>query len=60
MLMYNDEQIPVLIIDYQKNKYMATDLHGACMLPTTYELGKSQEYAELVKDESSSRAIYRE
>lgn len=60
ILIYNDEQEPFLITDYQKNKYMSYDKYGSCLLPTTYELAKSEEYASLVKDESSPRAIYKE
>lgn len=39
---------------------MSYDKYGSCLLPTTYELAKSEEYASLVKDESSPRAIYKE
>lgn len=60
MLMYNDNMKAITIKDYQKNKFVSYETKGACMLPTTYELGKSEEYAELVLDESSPRAIYKE
>lgn len=60
MMMYNDEMIPITIEDYQKNKYLSREKYGSCLVPTTYELGMANEYAELVKDESSPRAIYKE
>lgn len=60
MLMYNDDMEQVTIIDYKKNKYVSREKFGSCMLPTTYELGKAEEYALLVKDESSPRAFYKE
>ena len=60
ILMYNDEQRPIIIEDCQKNKFMSNERIGACIIPTTYELAKSEEYATLVKDESSPRAIYKE
>ena len=60
MLMYNDDMCSFKIEDYQKNKYVSHETYGACLLPTTYELGKANDYAELVKNESSPRAIYKE
>ena len=60
MLIYNDDMCSFKIEDYQKNKYVSHETYGACLLPTTYELGKANDYAELVKNESSPRAIYKE
>jgi len=60
MMMYNDDMYQIKIEDYQKNKYVSHEKYGSCLLPTTYELGKANDYAELVKDESSPRAIYKE
>ena len=48
------------IEDYQGNIEHFSDKYGCCLVPTTYELGKSEEYAELISDESSKRAIYKE
>ena len=59
-LIYLDEQIENEVIDYQGNKYINTDKTGCCLIPCSYELGKSLEYANLISDESSKRAIYKE
>ena len=58
-LAYNDNQKEVTFTDYLGNSYTVTDKSGVCMLPTTYELGKSLEYTELVADNSTERAKYR-
>ena len=47
-LAYNDNQIPVTITDYLGNTYEVNDKSGICMLPTTYKLGKAEDYAELI------------
>ena len=59
-LIYIDEQEPHEIIDYQGNHYINTDKTGICLIPCSYVLGKSLDYAELISEESSQRAIYRE
>ena len=59
MILYNDNQIDYNFRDYQGNFYSASYKYGSCILPTTYELGKSQDYQNLLSDESSKRAIYR-
>ena len=60
MLQYNDSQVPVELTDYQGYKFTVTDKSGCCILPDTYTLGKSLEYARLISDDSSKRAIYKE
>ena len=60
LLIYTDEQEPVEIEDYLGNKEIVNDVSGCCILPTTYILGKSQEYEHLLSDESAKRAIYNE
>ena len=50
----------IKIKDYLGTEYEATDKTGCCLLPTTYVLGKSLEYANLISDESSNRARYKE
>ena len=60
MLMYNDEQESFMLTDYLGQKYEVTDKHGICFVPATYTLGKSLEYAELIDDNSSSRAKFKE
>ena len=57
-LAYNDNQIPVTITDYLGNSYEVTDKSGICMLPTTYKLGKAEDYADLI-DTSTERAKFK-
>ena len=56
--MYNDFQDDVELTDYLGNTELIEQGSGACLLPTTYVLGKSEEYADLI-DWSSNRSIYR-
>ena len=59
-LEYNDKQIPIILTDYLGNEELVTDRSGCCLLPTSYTLGKSLEYASLISDNSSARAKYNE
>lgn len=59
MLAYNDHQRPIDIIDYKGVKYKVTDRTGVCLLPTTYKLGKALEYADLLTDNTSTRAKFK-
>ena len=59
-LIYLDEQQENDIVDYQGNKYTNTDKTGCCLVPCSYVLGKAFDYANLLTDESSKRAIYKE
>lgn len=59
-LFYNENQIPVTIHDYLGNEYQVSDKTGIAMVPTSYTLGKALDYAHLISDESSRRAIYKE
>ena len=59
-LIYIDEQKENKIIDYQGNKYINTDKTGCCLIPCSYILGKAIDYANLISDESSKRAIFKE
>lgn len=60
MVLYNDEMIDFDMVDFQGHMEHLTNRFGSTILPTTYVLGKALEYAELLTDESSKRAIYRE
>ena len=60
LLMYCENQEAITIEDYQKNKYTVYDRSGCCLVPTTYVLGKALEYCELLSDDSSKRAVYKE
>lgn len=59
MVMYNDNQKPFDLLDYMGIKYKVDDPTGICLVPTTYELGKSLEYANLLTDNSSKRALFK-
>ena len=60
MLIYNDNQYDFEIIDYQGNIDFIKQPSGACIVPATYELNKSDEYASFLNDESEARAIFKE
>lgn len=59
-LYYCENQEPFNLVDFQGNECLVTDKTGCCLVPATYELGKSLEYATLLNDASSDRAIYNE
>lgn len=59
MIMYNDSQLPFALLDYKGVKYEVKDKTGCCILPTTYELGKSLEYANLLTENSTQRAKFK-
>ena len=46
--------------DYKGKKAIVKDKSGCSLIPTTYVLGRSLEYASLISDNSSKRAIYKE
>ena len=60
MLIYNDMQESFILEDYQGNKEEIRQKTGACIVPATYELGKSIDYTNFISEESSSRSIYKE
>lgn len=60
LVLYTEEQSPIEVEDYLGLKYMITDKSGCCILPNTYKLSKSLDYANLVSDDSSKRARYKE
>lgn len=59
-LIYLDEQEESDIIDCEGNIYHNTDRTGCAMIPCSYVLGKALDYADLISDESSKRAIFKE
>ena len=60
LVLYTEEQTPVEVEDYLGLKYYITDKSGCCILPNTYKLSKSLDYANLISDDSSKRARYKE
>lgn len=59
-LIYIDDQEENIVYDYLGNRYLNTDKTGCCIIPCSYVLGKAIDYAELLTDNSSQRAIFRE
>lgn len=59
-IVYNDNQKPIDMIDYTGVKYKVEDVSGCCLLPTTYKLGKALDYSNLLTDNSSERAKFKE
>ena len=59
-LTYCDNQEEIELTDYKGNKEIVTDKTACCIFPTTYKLGKALEYADLISDNSSKRAKYKE
>lgn len=60
LLIYNDDQIDFELTDYQGHKEVVMQKYGAVIVPTTYELGKAEEYMNLISDNSSNRSVYKE
>ena len=60
LLMYNDDMIEFELKDYKGKIKKVNDKYGCCFLPCQYTLNKSQEYANLLNEESSARAIFKE
>lgn len=60
LLIYVDNQSKIKLIDYQNNECLVEDLSGCALVPTTYVLSKALDYASLLSDNSSKRAIYKE
>lgn len=60
LLFYCEDMKEVVIKDYLGKEYKVNDKSGCCLLPNTYKLGKSLEYAELISEKSSKRSIYKE
>lgn len=60
LLIYNDNMESFKLKDYNGIEQIVNDKYACCLIPTTYELGKSEEYANLISEESSKRAIFKE
>ena len=60
LIVYVEDMQKQTIKDYLGIEYEATDKTGCCLLPTTYVLGKAIEYANLISDNSSNRARFKE
>lgn len=60
LLIYNDDMLEVALTDYQGNTEILKNKYGCVIVPTTYILGKSQDYANLISDNSEARAVFDE
>lgn len=60
LLIYVENQSPIEMEDYQGNKLEVKDKSGCSLIPTTYVLGKSLDYCNLLTENSSNRARYKE
>lgn len=60
LLIYVDNQSKIKLTDYQNNECLVEDLSGCALVPTTYVLSKALDYASLLSDNSSKRAVYKE
>ena len=58
LLIYNDDMQDFEITDYKGKKYTVKEKYGCVLIPTTYELGKSQDYANLITDNYSNVAVF--
>ena len=58
LLIYCENQDIFDLTDYCGNKELVTDISGCSLIPTTYLLSKSLEYADLISDESTKRARF--
>lgn len=60
LVIYCENQKEFCLTDYQCKCYNVNDESGCCIVPTTYVLGKALEYANLISENSSKRARYKE
>lgn len=60
LLIYVENQEPFILKDYKNKESIVKDKSGCSLIPTTYVLGKALDYANLVNDNSSKRAVYKE
>ena len=60
LLFYVENQEPFMLKDYLGNEYLVSDKTGCSLMPNSYTLGKALEYAHLISDDSSKRAVYKE
>lgn len=60
LIIYCENQLEFNLTDYQGNSYNVKDTCGCCVIPTTYVLGKALEYSNLISDNSSKRARFKE
>lgn len=60
LLIYNDDMEEFILEDYKGKKYKVKEKFACVLIPTTYVLGKAIEYSNLINDNFSERAIFKE
>ena len=60
LLFYCDNQESIELTDYLGKTIKVFDKSGCCLVPNTYTLGKSLDYAHLLSDDSSKRNYFKE
>ena len=60
IIFYVEDQENIKMIDYLGNERIVTDKSSCTILPNTYKMSRALDYANLISDNSSKRAIYRE
>lgn len=60
LLFYTENQPRFEFTDYLGFKCIVNDKSGCCLLPNTYKLSKSLDYVNLISDNSSKRARFKE
>lgn len=60
LLFYSEFQDEITLTDYKGISCKVNDVSGCCFTPDTYEIGIALEYADLISNNSSKRAIYKE
>lgn len=60
LIIYCENQLEFNLKDYQGKFYKVNDVCGCSIIPTTYVLGKALEYSNLISDNSSKRARFKE
>ena len=59
-IVYIDDQEEVELTDYLGITMTIKDKSGCCLIPCSYTLSKSNDYRNLLTDNSSERARYKE
>lgn len=58
-LIYNDEMIEFNLKDYKGNTEKINEKYGCVLIPTTYTLNKSEDYVNMLTENSSRRAVFK-
>ena len=60
LVIYNDQQEDLIITDYLGEEALIEEPTGIFIGPNSYVLGKALDYVNLISDNSSKRAIFKE